>query len=146
MKPIVVPKRVTIPGGLFFSKVSGTFLEGDSSKTSFYVEGSVEIKELAGQSRLFFQNVRLVKRRVIFLEKERLDFVKTYRLERGVDENAEGELIMDDQEEKSQQLQEEGVAFEAHMKCQQVWAVFCTFWMRVSEGIIFVSFDVYHCQ
>ena len=121
MKPIVIPKRVTIPGGLFFNKVGGNFQEGDPSKTAFYVEGNVEIKELAGQSRLFFQNVKLVKRRIVFNDKDRLEFLKIYRLERGVDEDAEGELIMDDDDDKVRQLQEEVLAFEAFTKSQQVW-------------------------
>lgn len=120
MKPVVIPRRVTIPGGLFFNKVSGNFLEGDPTKTTFYVDGSVEIKELAGQSRLFFQNIKLVKRRVVFNDKERQEFIKTYRLERGVDEDAFGELIMDTNQEKVQQLQEESLALEAFMKVQQV--------------------------
>ena len=120
MKPIVIPKRVTIPGGLFFNKVGGSFQEGDSAKTSFYIEGNVDIKELAGQSRLFFQNVKLVKRRVVFNDNDKLQFVEKYRVERGVDVNADGELIVDDDDDKIRQLQEEVLAFEAFAKSEQV--------------------------
>lgn len=119
MKPIVIPKRVTIPGGLWSNKVSGDFQEGDPSKTSFFVEGNVEIKELAGQSRLFFQNVQLTKRRIIFNDKERLSFITTYRSERGIDEDAAGELMIKDKDEKARQLQEEVLALETSLKTQQ---------------------------
>ena len=62
-----------------------------------------------------------MKRRIVFNDKDRLEFLKIYRLERGVDEDAEGELIMDDDDDKVRQLQEEVLAFEAFTKSQQVW-------------------------
>jgi hypothetical protein len=118
MKPIVIPKRVTVPGGLWSNKVSGDFQEGDPSKTPFFIEGSVEIKELASHSRLFFHEIHLTKRRIVFTDKERSAFFSTYRSERGIDEDAAGELIIHDKDEKARQLVEELMALEKEWKVQ----------------------------
>lgn len=41
----------------------GEFDEGDPAKTAFFVAGSADIKEMSGQLKLFFNDVRLINRR-----------------------------------------------------------------------------------
>ena len=94
MNPVVFQKRVDIPGGLWSDKVGGEFQEGDPSKTTFYVEGKCEIKERAGRLRMFFQNITLVKRRVIISDVEKEAFLKTYRSERGIPEPPQKMMTM----------------------------------------------------
>ena len=62
MQHIVVRKRALIPGGLWTPKVHGEFDEGDPAKTSFFIAGQADIKEMSGQLKLFFNDVRLINR------------------------------------------------------------------------------------
>lgn len=124
MNPVVFQKRVDIPGGLWSDKVGGEFQEGDPSKTTFYVEGKCEIKERAGRLRMFFQNVTLVKRRVIISDAEKEAFLKTYRTERGIAEpSPPGEETKDEddetEEEKLKQQADLAQAYEEYVKIQQ---------------------------
>ena len=124
MNPVVFQKRVDIPGGLWSDKVGGEFQEGDPSKTTFYVEGKCEIKERAGRLRMFFQNITLVKRRVIISDVEKEAFLKTYRSERGIPEPPPpGEETKDDddetEEEKLKQQADLTQAYEEYVKIQQ---------------------------
>ena len=124
MNPVVFQKRVDSPGGLWSDKVGGEFQEGDPSKTTFYVEGKCEIKERAGRLRMFFQNVTLVKRRVIISDAEKEAFLKTYRTERGIAElPPPGEETKDEddetEEEKLKQQADLAQAYEEYVKIQQ---------------------------
>ena len=124
MNPVVFQKRVDIPGGLWSDKVGGEFQEGDPSKTTFYVEGKCEIKERAGRLRMFFQNITLVKRRVIISDVEKEAFLKTYRTERGIPEPPPpGEETKDEdddsEEEKLKQQADLAQAYEEYVKIQQ---------------------------
>ena len=61
MIPLVFPKRVNIPGGLWTSKLFGEFEEGDPVKTNFYFSGRVDVKLFGGNLRLFFTDIAIVK-------------------------------------------------------------------------------------
>ena len=126
MKPLVFPKRVDIPGGLWSDKVGGDFQEGDPAKTNFFVEGRCEIKERAGRLRMFFQNIRLKKRRIVISDADKEAFIKTYRAERGIEENTtdatEGmttteqqQLTPDEEEEKRKEAEDEALSFENYV-------------------------------
>ncbi|RYG63073.1 hypothetical protein EON64_16670, partial [archaeon] len=54
--------RQAQPGALWSSKASGNFAEGDPQTTRFTIQGRVEIKELGGHMKAFFQNVQLKPR------------------------------------------------------------------------------------
>ena len=116
MKPIVFQKRVEIPGGLWSDKLGGAFQEGDPAKTSFYVEGRCEVKERAGRLRLFFQDVKLVKRRVVISDAEKEAFVKLYRTERGIVDGVDDD---EPEEERLKQQQEFAAAYDDYVKVQQ---------------------------
>lgn len=81
MRAAIGRMRVDIPGGMWAPKVSGEFQEGDPVTTAFFVEGKVEIKELAGHLKLFFTDVKLVKRKLFLTNKEKEDITKKYMAE-----------------------------------------------------------------
>lgn len=64
MIPLVCRDRLESPGGLWVTKCGGTFVEGNPSTTSCFVEGKVEIKELGGHLKAFFKSVKLTIRTV----------------------------------------------------------------------------------
>ena len=70
MIPLVVPKRAEILGGLWTPKVNGSFEDGDPLRTTYYISGSAEIKELNGCLKLFFQDVRIGFRKSLKAEEQ----------------------------------------------------------------------------
>jgi hypothetical protein len=62
MFPIVTPKRAELKGGLWTPRAMGEFEEG-AADSEFYISGSAEIKELQGQLKLFFHDVKVMHRR-----------------------------------------------------------------------------------
>jgi len=72
---------VDLPGGVWAPKVGGVFEEGDPSSTHFYVTGKVDIKELAGHLKLFFEDVKIVKRKLLLSEKEKDELKSKYLAE-----------------------------------------------------------------
>ena len=81
MIPCVTTKRVDIPGGVWAPKVSGMFEEGDPASTHFFVTGKVDIKELAGHLKLFFEDVKIVKRKMLLTDKEKEELKAKYLTE-----------------------------------------------------------------
>jgi hypothetical protein len=79
MIPVVHKNRANIPGGLWSDKVGGPFLEGDPGMTAFFVEGRCEMKELHSNLRLFFNEIKLTKRKVIVTEAQKQTFLESYR-------------------------------------------------------------------
>jgi Leucine-rich repeat (LRR) protein len=71
MLPIVCAERLEKPGGLWTSKLSGSFTEGEASVTKFYVEGKVDIKELGGHLKVFFKGIKLIVRGVQQVDKKK---------------------------------------------------------------------------
>lgn len=61
MLPTVCVDRYGQPGALWTTQLWGDFVEGDP-QTKFTVEGRVDIKQLGGWSRAFFQNIALKPR------------------------------------------------------------------------------------
>jgi len=70
MFPIVTPKRAELKGGLWTPRAVGEFEEG-ATDTEFYITGSAEIKELQGQLKLFFRDVKIMHRRAPVEEEEK---------------------------------------------------------------------------
>jgi leucine-rich repeat protein SHOC2 len=70
MLPLVCYDRLERPEGLWTSKLSGQFVEGEIS-TKFYVEGKVEIKELGGHLKAHFQQIKLIVRGVQQFDKKK---------------------------------------------------------------------------
>lgn len=62
MIPIISKQRLEKPGGLWTTKSVGSFVDGNPTTTSFFVEGKVEIKELGGHLKAFFKGVKLSPR------------------------------------------------------------------------------------
>eukprot|EP01039_Chlorochromonas_danica_P010842 gene10842-12052_t len=61
MLPTVCVDRYGQPGALWTTQLWGDFVEGDP-QTKFIVEGRVDVKQLGGWSRAFFQNIVLKPR------------------------------------------------------------------------------------
>eukprot|EP01031_Cornospumella_fuschlensis_P034741 gene34741-42067_t len=62
MLPVVCLDRQAQPGALWSSKAAGSFAEGDPLTTRITIQGTVEIKELGGHMKAFFQNIQLKPR------------------------------------------------------------------------------------
>lgn len=99
MHPIVFSSRVDKPGGLWTPKIGGIILEGDPNKTSFVIEGRVEIKEFSDHLRLFFQDVEIVQRKIIIREDEKNKIIERYHATK------KKYLYSDDQVEESVALE-----------------------------------------
>lgn len=63
MYPVVEPYRARIAGGTWTTKIAGNFEEGDPKKVQFVISGSVEVKELGGQLKLFCKSVQVNPRK-----------------------------------------------------------------------------------
>eukprot|EP01041_Mallomonas_annulata_P006376 gene6376-12890_t len=73
MKPIISSERANILGGLWTSKLSGDFEEGDLTKTDFFVSGHIEIKQLADHLKIFFKAIELVDAKDLQFHKARIN-------------------------------------------------------------------------
>lgn len=94
MLPIVVPKRAELKGGLWTPRAIGDFEEG-ATDTDFYISGTAEIKELQGNLKLFFHDVKIMHRRAPIDEVEEKPSEKPENegedVEKGVDTSKEKE-------------------------------------------------------
>ncbi len=76
--PIVYPDRCSSSSGLWSSKISGEFQDGDASFASHMIEGIVEIKEMGSNLRIFFKNISITQRQRILTKNEEQDIISTY--------------------------------------------------------------------
>jgi Leucine-rich repeat (LRR) protein len=78
MHPVVFTSRVYEPGGLWTPKIGGVFVEGDPASSSYYVEGKVDIREMADHLKVFFEDIKIVKRKIVLLERQREEITAKY--------------------------------------------------------------------
>ena len=62
MQAVVAPKRVLLEGGTWTPKVSGTIEDGHAD-SEFVFEGRMEIKELGGHLKMFFNDIQSIKKK-----------------------------------------------------------------------------------
>lgn len=107
MHPVVFSTRVYEPGGLWTPKIGGVFVEGDPATSSYFVEGKVDIREMATHLKVFFQGIKMVKRKVVLLERQREEITKKYddaRASMKQQRKARGEEVSDSEEEEDEEI------------------------------------------
>lgn len=71
MIPVVYNSRTKISGGLWTPKLTGVIEEGDSSTTRFFIEGTIEIKELSGHLKMFFRGIKMTERKFVITDEDK---------------------------------------------------------------------------
>jgi len=90
------------------SKLNGDLRDGDPLLTQFTIQGSVEINELGGHTRLFLRNIEIIKRQLPLTDKLKDEFRQRYydeRIKEGVGVIYPKDI--DDEEERTKALAEE---------------------------------------
>jgi hypothetical protein len=119
MQPIVFPSRANLPGGLWTDKLGGEFIEGDPASTKIFIEGRCDVREFHMNQRLFFEDIKLTKRKVIVSDAEKESFLVRYRelIAKQMGELGDDEELTE--AEKKRMKEDEEKALEAFIKSEQ---------------------------
>eukprot|EP01038_Epipyxis_sp_PR26KG_P009130 gene9130-12314_t len=112
MIPVVSSQRIQQSGGSWTSKLGGDLVEGDPTITRFGFTGRIEVRELGGHLRLFFENVLITKRPFKAndaFRKKLFEQVKAIRLQKKAENtqnNEEDDSESDDEEQQEEDAKE----------------------------------------